>query len=241
MHVKNAFFPDARAFAVIGKKLLIDSKSKLSPLNNQDFLLTFWVKLTKNMKNGESLVIIEKYNPEIKTKPGYSIVVRKDEGEIRPVVYWNDKKGNGKWFVFPSLSGFEKSWTLFALSYTKSKYLGLQVATRTLEGSPNFQNLGGYELVPSINPSNSSELGIGSLARGAFKGKYGPLGILSVNDIGENYLEKIKNLAKSPLSFLDIFKGADILLWTDNLRVDKSAYNAKIITINRKKSETVKK
>jgi hypothetical protein len=62
---------------------------------------------------------------------------------------------------------------------------------------------------------NSTELILGSFANGKFRGRLGPVGVITGNDVSKALPTFLKSVAKAPGSIPVAPEGAELVLWTD--------------------------
>ena len=225
---KRAFFEKSLNLTAGKKRLQIKSSNSLCPSKGEDFLLLSWLRLNDSLREGEQLVVLSKYERKQGTKAGYALALRKENDLIRPVVYWNNEQNEGRWHSFAELEGAEKSWIMYAISFTKGRYLGLHAIRVIDKDTREVELLGGYDLESEIFPHSMANLLIGSAARGEFRGKLGPIGVFSGENLGEDLEAVLNNLKEDPQELPSSLEDANILLWSKDLKKDQSKFAAEM-------------
>ncbi len=237
---KDSLFPNSVSINNSNSLISIKSNSSLEASDGKDFIFSFWVKFKKLPSQDENMIIISKYDDKSASRKGYSFALAREQENVRPSVYWRDENNNGTWFAFSEIYVEPKLWNLFVISFRDNKYLGLHTAAllekdQTL--STQIKLLGGYELSTTIIPQNKSNLEIGAISAGKFRGKIGPVGIFNRKKITENLDSILKNLIAAPLSVPAFFEQEDVGLWMVNGQTDTGPKQNKIVLPKSKKTE----
>ena len=210
---KEDLFPYSFVVNNSGTTYRVRNAKGLEPVAGQDFLLVSWIKLRKPLDIGDRAIFIGKYDPKTKVRPGYSVGLTKDADGTRPIVYWQDETGNGRWYTFSSVDITPRSWMMLAVSFRKGKYLGVHAAENgTLQ---KVHLLGGYELDSEIIPSSEADLVIGSFGDSKFRGRIGPIGTLMLPSLPSDLAGFVGELAKRPREVPRNVSMDEIGVWTN--------------------------
>lgn len=224
---KEDLFPYSFVVNSAGTTYRVRNAPGLEPVAGKDFLMISWIKLRKPLEVGDRAIFVGKYDPKTKTRPGYSIGLTRDADGTRPIVYWQDESGIGRWYTFSSVDITPRSWMMLALSFRKGRYLGVHAAENgTLQ---KVQLLGGYELDGELNPTNDADLIIGSFGDSKFRGRIGPVGTVILKSLPSDLAGFVGELAKRPREIPSSVSLDDIGLWT-NGSADLSKNQHTIIT-----------
>lgn len=205
-------FPNAIPVMQPGVVLHVSHDDSLNPERERDWVYLSWIKLKKSISPDERVVVSAKYDPSTKLRVGYSLVLRGGVDGVRPVVYWQGETGVGKWYTFAPMQLQSREWYLLAISFRRGT-LGMHL---TSASSPkSLTPLGGYEVGEEVLPVNSTELIAGSFANGKFRGRLGPIGIVTGGDISKDLPSFLKSIAKKPTELPEAPEGSNLVLWTD--------------------------
>ena len=195
-----------------------------------------------------------KYDLESKSKSGFGLSLSKIEGSIHPQVYWQDNDSKGGWHIFKNIDIHLKRWNLFVVSFRNNKFLGLhnsqllndkemlslnldnenqhKIETITLDKvnfHPITNNLGGYNLESVGLPNSSAPLVIGSPFNSSFRGKIGPFGFYSSENLTKDLNKIVKTISKNPGGTIDNEKFNLIpIMQTTDIKTDISQNNLTI-------------
>lgn len=209
----------ANGVSVYGKNTYIEvaHSDHLNPQTGRDFLLVSWVRFRKLPQTGERVLFLGKFSPDTQVKPGYALGFARDQEELRPVVYWQDQGGQGGWFTFAELDVLPQSWIMLVLSFFDGQYLGLHAVTRSDDGSTELFLLGGYEVESELLPNSAQNLLVGSFRGGSFRGRLGPIGIFSGDELSETLTEIVEQMGSDASRVPAALDSAETLLWTGDL------------------------
>lgn len=202
--------PDALVAKGPGRVVKISDGPGLNPDSSGDFLFFVWFKLAKTLQPDEKGAFVGKYDPTSKTRPGYSVALAGTIDGTRPLVYWQDDAGAGRWYAFSTTHLRPEQWYMFAISWRKERFLGVHLV-RLGDSKPEL--LGGYDLDEVQSPQTSADLVLGSFGASEFRGKIGTVGILRQKDISESLVETIRTLARSPRDIPSAIPQDAIFLW----------------------------
>jgi hypothetical protein len=132
---------------------------------------------------------------------------------VRPLVYWQDESGKGRWVTFASANIQPKEWYLMAVSFRENRFLGVHIAPIRTEAP--IEAVGGYDL-EGLNPSNDSDLVVGSFANGKFKGRLGPFGVIQKTGLSDDLTALIERLRAEPGVIPDADESS-VVLWASPL------------------------
>lgn len=184
----------------------------INPDAKEDWVLLNWLKLKKGILPDERVVLSAKYDPASKIRPGFSVALRGGIDGVRPMVYWQNEGGDGRWFTFAPIQLQSREWYLLGVSFRRGT-LGMHVVSAASPKS--ILPLGGYDVGEEMLPINSSELIVGSFANGRFRGKLGPFGIVKGERLTKVLPEMLKQAARNPGSLPDPQENGRIVFWTD--------------------------
>lgn len=204
--------PNAVPVMQPGVVIHVPHHDALNPSIGRDWVYLSWIKLKKVIAPDERVVLSAKYDPSSKLRTGYSLVLRGGVDGVRPIVYWQGEAGSGRWFTFAPMQLQSREWYLLAISFRKGT-LGMHVSSAA---SPKgVLPLGGYEVGEDVLPVNNTELILGSFANGKFRGRLGPVGLITGNDVSKELPTFLKSVAKAPGAVPVAPEGAELVLWTD--------------------------
>jgi hypothetical protein len=216
--------PDALVVKGPGRVVKIPDIVGLNPASGGDFLFFIWFKLSKPLNHDEKAVFVGKYDPNSKVRPGYSFALSGASDGVRPLVYWQDEAGAGRWYAFSATQIRPEQWYMLSVSWRKERFLGVHL-TRLGESKPEL--LGGYDLGEVRSPQSPADLVIGAFGSSVFRGKIGTVGVIRQKDISEKLLDTIRLIAKSPREIpLEIPQDA-IQLWATP-KTDKGPHHIEI-------------
>jgi hypothetical protein len=204
--------PDAISVNQSGVVVHVPHFDALNPDSTEDWLMLNWIKLKKGIVPDERVVLSAKYDPSSKVRPGFSLALRGGIDGIRPMVYWQNEAGDGRWFTFAPFQLQSKEWYLLGLSFRRGT-LGMHAVSATSPKS--VLPLGGYDVGEGVLPLNSSELIVGSFANGRFRGKLGPFGVIKGKKLGKILPDMLKQAARAPGTIPDPQENGQVILWTD--------------------------
>ena len=204
--------PDSISVLQPGVVVHVPHVDSMNPEVGEDWLLLNWIKLKKGILPDERVVLSAKYDPSSRIRPGYSVALRGGIDGVRPVVYWQNEEGDGRWFTFAPVQLLSREWYLLALSFRKGT-LGMHVASAS--NPKSVSPLGGYDVGATVLPKNSSELIVGSFANGRFRGKLGPFGIVKGEELSKVLPELLKQAARKPGSMPTPPEKGSVVFWTD--------------------------
>jgi hypothetical protein len=108
------------------------------------------------------------------------------------MVYWRDEHGHGDWYSFAPLQMSQRSWMMVAVSFRESRYLGVHAADLS-PGAP-VQLLGGYDLEDGGLPTNAADLVVGALGSSPFRGRIGPVGVISKAGLSNELVDLLQEI-----------------------------------------------
>lgn len=221
-------FPSSFVVAKEESFIRVQESSNLNPKPGEDFLFVGWFKLRRLPAQGEKITFVSKIDTGRRTRPGYAIAVSRDGESIRPEIYWRDESGKGNWYDFVSFKVPTKTWFALALSFRKDRYLGLHGGVLGSEGArPAIELLGGYELPKGVVPHSVSDLVIGSPFMGSFRGRIGPVGIVSGFSGDLKLTRVLKDSFENPLGVPR--SDGDVKLWVGGAAKDESPYEHTLV------------
>lgn len=203
-------FADAVSITRSGTVLSIAHHTMLNP-SQSDFMLFVWFKLRSAMDPEERSTFLGKYDPKRDNPEGYALALIGGADGVRPHVYWQNASGRGRWFAFASTHIVPERWYVMAVTFRAGRYLGVHIAPRSPEASPEV--LGGYDLDGAIIPASSANLSIGAFKRSQFRGHVGPFGVFQDIDIAKNAATLLKRIARDPSFASEPVEEKQIALW----------------------------
>jgi hypothetical protein len=219
--------PDAVSVLQSGVVIRVPHIDEMTPVQGEDWLFLSWIKLKKTVTPDERIVLSAKYDPASKVRPGFSVALRGGIDGTRPVVYWQNEEGDGKWFTFAPIQFQSKEWYLLALSF-RSGTLGMHIGSANSPKS--VLSLGGYDVGEEVLPKTSSELIVGSFANGRFRGKIGPFGVVKGRQLSKVLSNIIKGTALKPGAMPESPEGGRVIFWTDGTK-DFGPNNLQVSTV----------
>lgn len=185
-------FPTSFRVARPGDAFKIAHSPTLVPREGEDYLFSLWFKLSKPLELGQRVVLLGKYDPKSKTRPGMSLALQRDLDGTRPVLYWGGEKTPGKWHTFAPIESSGRNWMLLSISFRKGYLLGMHAGD--LNPAVPIQLLGGYELEPDARGANEADFVIGSFGDSEFRGRVGPVSVVTSSNLSESLMETISVL-----------------------------------------------
>lgn len=174
-----------------GKKLAIrvPGSEHMVPRSDSDFILAFWIKFTRPPEMGKRYSLIQKIESKGDYFSGYAFELTRDAAGIRPVISWYaDSKSPSSVFRFSDLKFSPKTWNLFIVGVKKGRYLLARMLSIRDNKPLEIQNLGAHDLGEFKDLSSPTELYFGSLRAGLLAGDFGPLLVLT----GENMIDQLE-------------------------------------------------
>jgi hypothetical protein len=176
----------------------VPSSEERNPTPSEDFLFFLWVKLSRTPTDSVRAIAAMKFDETSPDRQGFAIALSRSGGGIRPEVYWKDASARGGWYPFPEVGVSPHRWTLLALSYRSGKFLGLHSLVRDDEGGQKVSELGGH-LVSAPPPQSTKPIIIGSAtSTSSFRGKIGPVGIISGRGLAEHISDILAAIDRNP-------------------------------------------
>ncbi len=207
-------FPDSFPIFSPNLALHVPDAAGLDPVDGTDFLFFSWFRLRKTVAVNERVMFIAKYDPNSKIRPGYSFGLKGASDGTRPIVYWQNEREEGKWFTFTGASVRAREWYLMVISFRKGRFLGVHLVPHTSPKS--VEVLGGYDVGESVSPCNAADLVVGSFSDGSFRGRLGPFGVISRENLSDDLSKLIKEMAKTPLVVPSWLPPENVFLWSYN-------------------------
>ncbi len=179
-------------------RLTVPSSDHRNPTPSEDFLFFVWVKLSRMPADSVRAIAAMKFDEASPDRQGFAIALSQSGGGVRPEVYWKDALPRGGWYPFPELVVSPHRWTLLALSYRSAKFLGLHSLVRNVGGGRKVSELGGH-LVSGLPPQSTKPIILGSVtSTSSFRGKVGPMGIISGSGLAENISDILAAIDQNP-------------------------------------------
>lgn len=218
-------FPTSFRVARPGDTFRVEHGEGMAPISGKDFLLSVWFKLSKPLEIGQRAVIFGKYDPKSKTRPGYSLMLQRDADGTRPVLYWGGEAAPGRWYSFSPLENSGRAWTMLAISFRQGKLLGMHVGS--IDRGVPVELLGGYEVDAGIDAKSDAALVVGAFGDSDFRGRIGPLSIVSASNLSDSLVETISAVRNAREVPAEDSIEADIHLWVSGKK-DVSARNNRV-------------
>lgn len=193
--VRDSVVPNALVVSHGGTALRVAHNPALNPTGSGDFLLYVWFKLRKPLVDGERAVFVAKYDPDSKTRPGYSVALVGGPDGVRPNVYWQNEEGQGRWYPFASTQLRAKEWYLLGISFREKRYLGVHLMPHN--GGKKAEVLGGYDLEPEVVPDTQADLVVGAFGASKFRGRIGPFGVIRREGMTKDVANFIVQMSKA--------------------------------------------
>jgi hypothetical protein len=206
-----------------GNYLKIQNSSPLAPVAGEDFLLTFWFRLQRMPAQDEKMVVLTTYDADQPNRPGYMLSLNRDGDKVRPVLYWQDKKGAGNWYTFTEVPLPTRNWVMAALSFRNDSLLGLHMALPGEKEGFDLKLMGGYDLGTEIVPAGQADLILGALNVSRFRGLLGPIAVYSKKNLGKKLKEVLEETIRDPLSIPSSLSNEDVRFWSPDGVKDLSA------------------
>jgi len=212
---KSALIEKSFSIHGAGDYLRISNSEDIQPQPNKDFMFLLWFKLHKIPKQGERVFLALKYDKDSNARQGYGLALEHDSEGLRPLVYWQNSEGQGRWYSFSPFTAIPKEWMLLSVSFLDSKILGLHVI-EYLGEKPKVKVLGGYRFDSAVIPQSASDLFIGGLSNGdPLKAKLGGFGIFHPKQLAADLNSIFEELELAPLVAPAKLKGSGI--WIQDL------------------------
>lgn len=225
-------FPDNIPAQAGGAYLRIGDSEFLKPLSGEDFLVSIWFNFRRIPAASETMMLYSKTD-EARLPSGYSLSLERVGSAIRPVVFWKDQEGKGGTYRFEDMRLPLRVWINFVLTYSEDNKLGLNAIFVRPGEKPIRLLLGGYKLSVPVYPVNRSDLIVGSLNRGTFRGAIGPMLIARGRSdsvgLGRNLRTILKSLGKNTSAVPPSLGKDSIMFWSPDGKADKSGHNHSVI------------
>jgi len=226
--------PHTATISKRGQYLSIPGSPMLDLEAEKDSLLVAWFNLSKLPRKGQRMVLFSKYGTLSNSAGpfGYALALAREGSRVRFSVYWGSSGITPKWYPFPEITFFPKTWFALALSLHKDRYLGLHIINSPESAQPGVKLLGGYDL----GAGASQGLGEGDFIFGAyeerlFSGLIGPLSFVKKKKLYKEMKKLFHQAAKNPGGFRTFVGDTDLYLQVESGAVDKSRYANKVILV----------
>jgi hypothetical protein len=190
----DKIFPSSLNVRSVYDNFSIKSDPLLLPSGDKDFMIALWYRLLKQPAIGEKSFLIQKYEKNSKKHEGYAVALQRDSEGIRPLVYWMDTEGHGRWHYFEAIDYNSKEWQVLVISFIKGKLLGAHSLT-LYPNSENIKLLGGYSFNQDTYALSSSDLILGGVKQGSLPrvkiGAFATIHKVNLAESLEDYLKKI--------------------------------------------------
>ncbi|MCI5065800.1 hypothetical protein MRY87_08760 [bacterium] len=208
-----------------GDFISVSHHSALESRSGQDFFLFSWIKLRRNLKDGEEAIFLAKIEGNRSAAHGYSLGLVRRGNIVRPTFYWRDSAGRGQSFLFSEIEVFPKRWILLAVEIRKNQRLSLFSGQIDPLGAVQEIFHGSYELEEEVIPSNTAPLFIGSRRTGNFRGEIGPFGIFRGEQLSERFVQLRNHLKSVELALPDELPPEDVMLFVPETEEDLSPFH----------------
>ena len=147
----------------------ITSRANLDPAPDQNFLVSFYVRLDQSLDLNKRQHLLGKYAFRAPYE-GWAVGVRRVETSLRPEVYWRGPDGSGGWYAFDEMQFIPNEWYAFTVTAKPGEYLNLfyqQVPGGPVAASEGLQNdspvvfAGGYDLATVVTPRTDDDFKLG--------------------------------------------------------------------------------
>lgn len=214
-------FPDSVNISKKGSFIRVRDSKTLQPESGKDFAIGVWVNFKRVPDQGETIQFLSKIDSKSRHLKGYSLGVTSDGEVIKPVVHWKDGEGKGRTFLFSPFPLIPGVWTFFGVAAIKSQYLGVHAGTMVEADKIDLRLLGGYDLGQEVLPESASDLTLGSIDS-TFRGRVGPFGVFSDDDIADDLKDLLKDLTRRPQVWPRAISSSSVRLWAPKSTVDES-------------------
>lgn len=194
----------------------------LNPQASEDFILFSWIRPRSFPEDGQDIVYLAKIGPD-PAKEGYGLGYRREGREVRPIVHWKDKSGVGDRFVFSEMSILPREWVLLVVSFLDGRYLAVHSAQPETDGGIEYKLLGAHDISNIESPAAESNLVLGALQHGPYRGRIGPFGILSGQALSENLEGLVYEIVKLTRQEVDSIENTEIKMLMIEPGIDLSA------------------
>ncbi|MBX7144751.1 MAG: hypothetical protein K1X79_09900 [Oligoflexia bacterium] len=224
---EEALFPEATPISSQGMFLEAQALEAANPATGKDFVFFFWARLSRLPRNSEKLLLAAKSQLFADKQDGYVIGLSRDGDLLRPIVYWGNEQA-GRWYQFAPIDIYQGQWVLLALTFASADgVLGLHAVDYDPRGAVQVHVLGGYEVESHQVASSSASLKMGAWGANRFRGKFGPFGVFSGDDVLEDFKAGLKEYARHPYELLSQYK-KNARLWAPTSRNDLGPTQAKL-------------
>jgi len=147
----------------------IASRDNLDPSPENNFLVSFYVRLEQLPEVGARQHLIGKYAYKIPYE-GWAVGLRRLATSVRPEVYWRGQDGSGGWFSFDEMVFEKNEWYAFTVAAKPGEYLNLFYqrvpggAAATTAGIANENPVvfaGGQDLASVVTPKTEDDFKLG--------------------------------------------------------------------------------
>ena len=205
-----------------GRYLRVSDSNELNPQEGKSFLLSVFFRLKRLPEEGENMMLISKYDPEIRSQRGYYLAIARNAGHIRPTIYWRNGESVGGVYQFSDIPAQVGVWSMITLSWSEGRNLGLHFVSLVPGEKVRVDLLGGYSLSVPVYPDAASDLLIGASQNGSFRGQVGPVIILSKSGRFKSIWKTIKQIAEDPSALPEGFTNENLKLQIFSRQGDSS-------------------
>lgn len=214
----------------------------LDPAEGKDIFVTVTFKPRRLPVMNERMMLWSRIDASRSPPVGMQLLLSRDTSGVRPLVYWRSEHGEGEgWYTFPEVELALGAWAQIVLSHREGRFLGLHATTYTedaeREGKRSTlpggliarqQVLGGYELSPSVFPTNQADLLIGPFNNHTFRGTIGAFGIFISSYKAIDFNALLKALAEDPRALPHDLSGDEVRLWISGEVRDLSFFKGSV-------------
>ena len=193
--------------------LNIKNSPLINPELSTDYALLFWFQSKILPEDGGRIPVLYKFKNS--KSAGFALSLSNNNGTIRPEMYWNNDKNEGRWFSFTEIPIKKSRWNAFLISFREGKYLGLHYFSLSKKKGAEVVNLGGYEL-ENIVASSNSDLKIGSVGNKAFYGSLGKITAFKAEKNEYDLSNLISYIENNPFYELEDLKDFKPVFYVDS-------------------------
>jgi len=201
----------------------VPSHPVLSPQTDRDFVLFSWIRPRSFPENERDVIFLAKIGPD-PAQEGFGLGYRREGRAVRPVVHWKDSSGRGQRYLYGELTVLPREWILLVVSYLDGQYLAVHAVRTDDRGDLRMKLLGGHQVDAVEAPAGESDLILGALSHGLYRGRIGPFGILGGESLAGRLPQLFEEILLLTTNRADRLTGVETKLLVVEAGIDRSSY-----------------
>jgi len=195
----------------------------LSPQTDSDFVLFSWIRPRAFPESERDVIFLARIGPD-PAQEGFGLGYRREGRAVRPVVHWKDSSGRGERYLYGELSILPGEWIMLVVSYLDGQYLAVHAVQADAHGELKVRLLGGHQVDEVEAPAGQSDLVLGALAHGLYRGRIGPFGIVGGQGLADRLPQLFEEILLLTTSRADKLTGAEAKLLVVEPGIDQSRF-----------------